>query len=168
MSLREQLNLHLKDAMKAGDETRKTAVRQLMAAVKQAELEKRTAALKGKAETLSAEQLAALDQISLGDDEILAVIQKEAKARRESIHDAQTAGRADLVAANEAELKILESYLPQALTRDELVALARAAIAEAGVSDLKQQGAVMKLLAPRTKGRADGKMVNDIVRELLS
>lgn len=147
MTLKERLAADLKAALKAGDETRKTAIRALQAAIKQSEVDRR---------------------IELGDDDVLALIQKEAKSRRESIADAQKAGRADLVAAYEAELAVMEAYLPQALTREELVAMARAAIAEAGATDVKQQGAVMKLLAPRTKGRADGKLVSEIVRELLS
>jgi hypothetical protein len=147
MSLKEQLANDLKTALKAGDETRKTAVRALQAAIKQAEVDRQT---------------------TLSDEDILGLIQKEAKARRESIADAQRAGRADLVAANDAELALIESYLPAGLSRAELVALAQAAIAEAGVTDVKQLGLVMKLLSPRTKGRADGKLVNDIVRELLA
>jgi uncharacterized protein YqeY len=103
----------------------------------------------------------------LDEAECVAAVQKEAKARRESIVDAGRAARADLVAANEAELRIIESYLPQQLSREDVLALAQAAIAEAGVTDLKQLGAVMKLLTPRTKGRADGRMVNEVVRELL-
>jgi len=147
MSLKEQLTSDLKTALKAGDETRKNTIRALQAAIKQAEVDRQTA---------------------LTEADMLALIQKEARSRRESIADAQRAGRADLVAAYEAELVVMDAYLPQALSRDELVALAKAAIAEAGATDLKQQGAVMKLLAPRTKGRADGKLVNEIVRELLS
>jgi hypothetical protein len=147
MTLKQRLNDDLKTAMKAGDETRKGAVRLMQAAIKQVEVDR---------------------QVELTDDDILGLIQKEAKSRRESIADAQKAGRADLVAAYEAELAIIESYLPAGLTRAELVELAKAAIAEAGATDLKQQGAVMKILAPRTKGRADGKLVNDVVRELLA
>ncbi|MBL8046578.1 MAG: GatB/YqeY domain-containing protein, partial [Anaerolineales bacterium] len=103
----------------------------------------------------------------LSEEDLLALIQKEAKSRRESILDAQKADRADLVVGYEAELAIIESYLPKGLTREELVEMAQAAIAEAGATDAKQQGVVMKILAPRTKGRADGKLVNEIVRELL-
>ncbi|MDW8326839.1 MAG: GatB/YqeY domain-containing protein [Anaerolineales bacterium] len=147
MSLKEQLTADLKAALKAGDETRKNAIRALQAAIKQSEVDRQT---------------------TLTDDDVLALIQKEAKSRRESIADAQKAGRADLVAAYEAELAVMEAYLPQPLSRDELIALAKAAIAEAGATGIKQQGAVMKLLAPRIKGRADGKLVGEIVRELLS
>ncbi|MBP7692847.1 MAG: GatB/YqeY domain-containing protein, partial [Anaerolineales bacterium] len=125
----------------------KNTVRLLLAAIKQIEVDRRT---------------------TLTEDELLAVLQKEAKSRRESLADAQAAGRADLAADYAADLAQIEAYLPQALTREELVALARAAIAEAGATDLKQLGAVMKTLTPRTKGRADGKLVNEIVRELLA
>ncbi len=147
MSLKDQLNQDLKTALKAGDEPRKNTVRLLLAAIKQIEVDRRT---------------------TLTEDELLAVLQKEAKSRRESLADAQAAGRADLAADYAADLAQIEAYLPQALTREELLALARAAIAEAGATDLKQLGAVMKTLTPRTKGRADGKLVNEIVRELLA
>ncbi len=170
MTIKDQLNADLREAMKAGDETRKTALRQLLAGIRQGELEKRTATakLQAQAGALSEAQLAALDKTSLDEAEALAVIQREAKSRRESIADAEKAGRADLVAANEAELRIIEAYLPKQLSREEVAALARAAIAEAGATDLKQLGAVMKLLTPRTKGQADGRLVNEVVRELLT
>jgi uncharacterized protein YqeY len=149
MSLRDQLTGDLKTALKSSDETRKGTLRLLLAALKQAEIDKRPAG-------------------ALDEGEVLAVIQKEAKSRRESIADAQRANRADLVAMNETELHVIESYLPKQLTREELVELARAAIAETGAGGPQQMGAVMKLLTPRTKGRADGKLVSDVVRELLS
>ena len=169
MTLKEQLNNDLKTALKSGDEARRNALRLLLAAIKQAEVDKRTAAAKQKSKgaELTEAQLAELEKVGLEDSEVITVLQKEAKAHRESIADAQKANRSDLVSANETELKIIESYLPQALTREALVELARAAIAEAGVTDSKQLGAVMKLLTPRTKGRADGKLVNEVVRELL-
>jgi uncharacterized protein YqeY len=146
MSLKEKLNQDFITATKARDEVRKNATSLLRAAIKQVEVDRQT---------------------TLGDEDVLGVIQKEAKSRRESIADAQKAGRADLIAAYEAELAAIEHYLPQSLTREELTELARAAIAESGATDAKQLGMVMKLLSPRTKGRADGKLVNDIVRELL-
>jgi uncharacterized protein len=172
MTLLERLNSDLKDALKAGDETRKMALRQVLAGVKQAVLEKRTAAAgvarKGQGSELTGTQLSELEKTALDDSEVVTVLQKEAKARREAVADAQKAGRPDLVAANEAELRLIEAYLPEPLTREALVELARAAIAEAGVADPKGVGAVMKLLTPRTKGRADGKLVSEIVRELLT
>ena len=172
MTLLERLNGDLKEALKAGDEPRKLALRQVLAGVQLAALDKRTAAAgaarKAQGSDLTAAQLAELEKTALDDGEVTAVLQKAAKALREAAADAQKAGRPDLVAANEAELRLIESYLPAQLSRDALVELARAAIAEAGVSDAKGVGAVMKLLTPRTKGRADGKLVSEIVRELLS
>ena len=170
MALRDQLNQDLKNAMRAGDEVRKTTLRQLLAGLRQTQLEKRTAAARamGAGAELSAAQLAELDQVDIDDADAVAALQKEAKAHRESIADAAKAGREDLVAANEAELRVIEAYLPQQLSRDEIKTLAQAAIAEAGVTDIKQLGAVMKVLAPRTKGRADGRLVNEVVRELLA
>lgn len=170
MALKDQLNSDLKDAMRAGDEVRKTAVRQMLAGLNQAALEKRTAAARAmsSAAELTAAQLDLLEQVALGESEALAVLQKEAKAHRESIVDAAKAGRNDLMAANEAELLVIESYLPQQMSRDEIKALAQAAVAEAGATDLKQVGAVMKILSPKTKGRADGHLVNEVVRELLA
>jgi uncharacterized protein len=172
MTLLEQLNADLKTALKAGDEVRKGVLRQVLAGVKQTILEKRTAQAlamrKQQAEDLTPAQLADLDKTAVEESEVLAVLQKEAKGHRESIADAEKANRPDLVAANAAELKVLESYLPQLLTRAALVELAQAAIAEAGVTDAKGLGAVMKILAPRTKSRADGKLVNEVVRELLN
>jgi uncharacterized protein YqeY len=169
MTLKEQLNLDLKAALRSGDDVRKTVLRGLLAGFQQAELEKRTVAARemNMGGSPSPEQLATLEQVALDEAEAIATIQKEAKSRRESIVDAEKAGRPDLVAANEAELRIIESYLPQQLSREEVAALAQAAIAEAGVTDLKQLGAVMKILTPRTKGRADGRLVNEVVRELL-
>lgn len=148
MNLRDQINNDLKAALKSSAAPRRDTLRLLLAAIQQTEIDKRPAS-------------------ALAEGEVLTVVQKEAKARREAIADAQKAQRTDLVAANEAELQIIESYLPQQLTRDELVELARTAIAEAGVTDSQQMGAVMKLLTSRTQGRADGKLVSDVVRELL-
>ncbi|MEP7357241.1 MAG: GatB/YqeY domain-containing protein [Anaerolineales bacterium] len=181
MTLKEQLTLDLKAALRSGEEPRKTVLRGLLAGLQQAELEKRTAAsLKferpqatldpmGDLEppALTDEQIAELERVALTEEEALAAIQKEAKSRRESIADAGRASRPDLIATNEAELRIIEHYLPQQLSREQVRALAQAAITEAGAADLKQIGAVMKLLTPRTKGLADGRLVNEVVRELL-
>lgn len=167
MSLKDSLNSELKEAMRSGADVRKTTLRQVLAAIRNAELEQRTGAVKKLNGEPTDAQIKELESLSLTDADILAVIQKEAKARREAIVDAEKANRPDLVSDNQAELDVLEAYLPKSLTRDELVELARAAIQEAGVSDIKGLGAVMKVLTPRTKGRADGRLVNDVVRELL-
>ncbi len=169
MALRERLNQDLKEALRSGDGVRKTTLRQLLAGLRQAQLDKRTAAARalGAGSELTNAQLSTLDRVDIDDTDAVAVLQKEAKAHRESIADAAKAGRDDLVVANEAELRLIEAYLPQQFSRDEIRVLAQAAIAEAGVTDIKQLGAVMKVLTPRTKGRADGRLVNEVVRELL-
>jgi uncharacterized protein YqeY len=172
MALLEQLNADLKTALKSGDELRKSALRQVLAGTKQALLDKRTAQAqalrKQQGGDLAEAQLAELDKMTLDDADVIAALQKEAKSRRESMADGEKAGRPDLVAANEAELKVLEAYLPKLLSRAELAEMARTAIAEAGVTDAKGVGAVMKILAPRTRGRADGKLVSEVVRDLLN
>ncbi len=170
MALKERLNEDLKSAMRLSDEVRRTALRQLLAGIRQAALDKRSAAARqmGRSGELSSGDIAELERTSLDDAEVLAAIQKEAKALREAIADAQKANRPDLAAASEAELRVVEDYLPRQLTREEIEALAQAAIAETGATDVKQLGAVMKVLAPRVKGQADGRLVNEVVRDLLA
>jgi uncharacterized protein YqeY len=170
MSLKDRLSDDLKTALRAGDDLRKNTLRQVLAGLRQAELEKRAAQTKGRgaANPMSEAEIAALDQIALDESEVVAVLQREAKALKESLADAERAGRADLVDANSASLRLVESYLPRQLSREEITTLARAAIAEAGATDLKQLGAVMKLLSPRVKGVADGRVVNEVVRGLLA
>jgi uncharacterized protein YqeY len=136
----------LREAMRSGDEVRKRTLRMLLSAIKLAEVERR----------------GALDEAGL-----LAVLQKEAKIRSEAIADAHKAGRPELVAGSQAELTLLESYLPRALSPDELEALARQAIIDAGAGSSADMGRVMKVLMPQVAGRADGKAVSDLVRRLL-
>jgi len=133
--------------MRSGDEMKKRTLRLVLSAVKLAEVEKRQ---------------------PLEEEEILAVLQKEAKARTETIADAQTAGRADLIQEAEKELAILQSYLPAAMSTEELDAEIRAAIAECGATGPQEMGKVMKLVIPRVKLRADGKEVSARVKALLS
>ena len=147
MSLKVQLNSDLKAAMKAGDDTRKNVVRTIRGAVKNIEIEK---------------------QHELSDAEVLDVIAKQAKQRRESIEQFRQGNRLDLVEQEEAELTILEAYLPAQLPDSEIEARAAAVIAELGVSDLKGIGPVMGRLSQELKGVADGKRISAIVRELLS
>ena len=104
---------------------------------------------------------------ALTDDEVLQVLGKQAKMRRESIEAFEKGGRVELVAKERAELAILEAYLPQQLGRDEIAALARAAIAETGASSPADQGKVMQKLMPQVRGRAEGKLVAEVVGSLL-
>jgi len=152
MGLQEQLMDDLKEAMRQKDEQRKRAIRSVIAAIKLAETELDSS---GK-------------RVSLGDDDILAVIAKQAKQRRESIVEFERGGREDLVAEEEADLAILEGYLPQQLTPEEIEAEARQIIAEVEATGPADMGKVMKPLMARLKGRADGKLANQIVRELLA
>lgn len=103
----------------------------------------------------------------LTDDEVTAVLSKQAKMRHESIEAFEKGGRAELVAKERSELALIESYLPPQLGRDEIAGLARAAIADTGASSLADQGKVMQKLMPRLRGRAEGKLVAEVVGALL-
>lgn len=146
MTIKTQLNDSVKDAMKSGDETRKRTVRMVLAAVKQAEVDKR---------------------VELDDMAIMNLIQKEVKNRRESLEEARKANRADLVEANEAEIKVLEVFLPKAMPAEELRGLVQAAIAETGAAGPGDMGKVMKAVMPKVAGRAPNDMVSATVKELL-
>lgn len=146
MSIKTQIEKDLNDAMRARDEPRKRTLRMALSAIKLAEVE------------IGA---------SLEDAAVLAILQKEIKNQRESIADADRAGRPELVAEAQAEILILERYLPRQLTVQEIEAMARAAIQEVGATSPKEMGQVMKTLMPRLQGSADGSQVSQIVRGLL-
>lgn len=146
MTLKEDLNTHLKEALKANDTTRKNTIRLAMTSIKLAEVEK------GE---------------ELDEKEVLAILQKEAKARQETIADSEKAERPDLIKEAKAELEILQAYLPEALTPEELEALVKEAIAEVEASSMTDMGKVMQVVMPKVQGRADGGQVNQLVRQLL-
>lgn len=152
MSLREQLAEDLKEAMRARDEVQKRTLRSVIAAIKQAETELDSA---GQRRVLEKE-------------DILSILAKQAKQRQESIGEYRKAGREDLVAEEQAELAVLEEYLPRQLTRDEIEAEARQAIEEVGATGRQDMGKVMRLLMDRLRDRVDGKVVNQVVTELLT
>jgi uncharacterized protein YqeY len=145
-TLRLRLETTLKDAMRTKDDVRRRTIRMVLAAVKLSEIERGSA---------------------LDDTTILAIIQKEVKNRRESIQEAQKANRADLVSANEAEIRVLEGYLPKPISQDELTTLAKAAISEVGAKSPAEMGKVMKILLPRVQGKVSGDQVSQVVRQLL-
>lgn len=150
MDLREQLMDDLREAMRQKDEVRKQAIRLVIAAVKESETE-----------------LDANGQwIRLNDSGILALITKQAKQRQESIIEYYRAGREDLVGEEKAGLAVLQAYLPRQLSREEVETEARQVIAEVGASSPHDIGKVMKPLMDRLRSRADGQMVNQVVREL--
>lgn len=118
---------------------------------------------------ISAIKLVEVDKgVPLDEGEVLVILQKEIKSRRESIADAEKAGRSDLISDSEAEISILEEYLPQSFTQDEIEAMAKEVIAQEGASSMQDMGKVMKLLMPKVQGRADGSQVSQTVRQLLS
>jgi hypothetical protein len=147
MTLLEKISAELKASMLARDAERTGALRMLKSAVGYTQIEKKTE--------------------SLSDAEVLAVVQKEAKRRRDSIEEFEKGGRSELADKERAELKVLEAFLPTPLTADELEALVRAAIAETGATSKKEMGAVMKAAQSRAAGRADGKALSQCVGRLL-
>ncbi len=146
MTIKTQLTESMKDAMKSGDKIRKSTVSMVLAAIKQAEVDKR---------------------IELDDTAVLNIIQKEVKNRRESLEEAKKANRPDLIEANEAEIKVLEAFLPTAMPADELRALVQNAITETGAASPADMGKVMKVVMAKVAGRAPNDMVSATVRELL-
>ncbi len=147
MSLKDKLTEDLKQTMRQGDELGRSTLRLVMAAIKNAEIEKRR---------------------EMKEGELLAIIAKEAKLRQESIVQFERGGRRDLVDRAKAELQILLSYLPEQLGREEIEAKARQIIEEVGATSPAQMGAVMRQLMPLMQGKADGKLISQVVKELLT
>ncbi|MEO8541360.1 MAG: GatB/YqeY domain-containing protein [bacterium] len=162
-SLRETLHSDLSDAMRAKDEVRKTALRMLITAVRNAEI--RTAPAGATDEQLA--EMAKLPPLVLDDSEVLAIVQKQLKQRRDSIDQFEKAKREDLAAKERAEAVILEAYLPQQASAEEIEAAAAKIIAETGASGPREMGKVMPLLTKQFAGRADGRLINETVRRLL-
>ena len=133
--------------MRAGDQTAKDTIRYLLAAVKNAEIDKGG---------------------PLTDQEAVALLQKQAKQRQDSIDQFRSGGRDDLVAREEAQLAVLRRYLPAPLSDDEVDELARAVVAEVGASTPKELGKVMPVLVQRAGGRADGRRLNEAARRALN
>jgi uncharacterized protein len=149
MALKEQLRSDLTTAMKSRDELSSSTLRMVLTAI-------------------TNEEVAGKQARQLSDDDIVKVLTREAKKRREA-HEAYTqAGRAELAAREQAELAVIETYLPQQLSDDEVAELVRAAIAETGASGPQAMGQVMKSLTPQTAGRADGAKVAAEVRRQLA
>ncbi len=147
MTLRDRLVDEMKTAMKARDDVRLSAIRMVRSSVKNREIDL------GK---------------ELDDHEVTEVISTLAKQRRESIKLFQEAGRSDLVQKEERELAILLDFLPKQLDNNEIADIVAKAVAESGAQGLRDMGKVMKIVMPQVSGRADGKIVNEIVKEMLS
>ena len=145
--LKQKLNDDLKQAMKSGDTVKRSVLRLVLSAVHNVEIAR---------------------QADLPDSDILGVMAKEARQREESIVAFKQGNRSDLVAQEEAELVILQTYLPKQMTRDEIVAAARRVIEEVGAKGPGDKGKVMPKLVAQLKGQADGREINTVVTELLS
>jgi len=145
--LKEKLSNDLKQAMRGGDTLRRSVLRLVLSAVKNAEIARQSA---------------------LEDSDILGIIAKEAKQRQESIEAFKQGNRQDLLDKEEAEMVVLQEYLPQQITRDEIVAEARRVIEEVGAQGPGDKGKVMSKLISQLKGKADGREINAVVTELLS
>jgi len=144
--LKQKLTDDLKQAMRGGDRVRRSVIRLVQAAIKNAEIAR---------------------QATLEDADILGIMAKEVRQRKESIEAFKQGNRQDLVAQEEAELAILEEYLPQQMTREEVMTEARRVIEEVGAQGLSDKGRVMPKLIAQLKGRADGREINAVVSELL-
>lgn len=147
MTLRERLHDDTTAAMRSGDALRRDVLRMAQSAIYNAEKAKRT---------------------TLSEDDVLAILAREVKTRRESVEAFRNGGREDLAAKEEAEIAILGDYLPEPLSGDELQALVDEAIAATGATSARDLGKVMGWLSPRTRGRADGKVVSGMVATALA
>jgi uncharacterized protein len=146
METKTRLENDLKDALRAGDDLRKNTLRLALSSIRLAEIDRGS---------------------KLDENAVMAILQKEVKSRHESIEDAQRAGRPELEQAALAEIKVLQAYLPQAMSPEELEAQAKQVIAEVGATSPREMGQVMKVLLPRLAGRATGDQVSQVVRKLL-
>jgi len=144
--LRTRLREELRSAMRAGDTVRRDTIRLLEAAIKNAEIERRG---------------------PLEEADLVGLVQKQARQREESIEQYRAGGRADLADREAAELAVLQEYLPQQMSEDEVREAARAAIAKAGATGPADKGKVMGPLMAELRGKADGRLVNAVVSELL-
>ena len=145
--MKEQLLQDLKEAMKEKDTIKKDAITMLRASILQVEKD---------------------TQKTLNDDEICAIVAKEVKKRKESLKEYEDANREDIVEGLKKEIEVLSKYLPEQLSKEEIEKLVVQAIIESQVTSLKDMGKVMSILRPKTAGKADGKLVSDIVKEKLA
>lgn len=147
MALKERIMNDLKKAMKERNEVKVRTLRMVIASIKNWEVE---------------------NTKEIDDDGMITVLTKEAKRRKEAIEEYRKAGREDLMRAEEEELKIIESYLPERMSEEEIKELVLKTIEEVKATSPKDLGKVMKVIMPKVKGRADGKLVNEMVRKILS
>jgi uncharacterized protein len=147
MTLSERLNEDMKQAMKSGDKFALGVIRMVRSSIKNVEIDQRR---------------------TLGDDEVLEILGREIKQRKDALQEFEKASREDLAETAKAEIEVIQRYMPQPLTEQELQAIVEETIREVGASSKNDMGKVMSALMPKVKGRADGRMVNQTVQRLLS
>lgn len=147
MSLLRQLNQDMKDAMRAKDKARLSVIRMVKAAIQNESIKKGD---------------------ELDSEEELTVLSREFKQRKESLGEFESAGREDLVAGLNVELKVIEEYLPTQLTEEEILAIVEEVIAETGATSKADFGKVMKVILPKVKGKADGSVISKLLQQKLS
>ena len=146
MTLKQKLQEDLKTSMKNKDTLRKSVITLIRSSIKQVEVDKR---------------------IELNDDDIIDIISKQLKQRNDSLEQFLDAGREDLVEETRSEIEVLKEYLPQQLSEEELNEIVKQTISEVGATSMKDMGTIMTVIKPKTKGRADGKLINKLVKENL-
>lgn len=146
MSLKEKLQEDLKSSMKNKDTIRKSVVTLIRSAIKQHEVDNR---------------------VELADDAIIDIISKQLKQRKDSLAEFEKANRDDLVEETKSEIQVLEGYLPQQLSEEELEKIVIETIAEVGATSMKDMGKIMATIKPKTAGRADGRKINELVKKNL-
>ncbi len=146
MELKQKIELALREAMKANDVVKRNTYRMVLTAIKNAEIDKGAA---------------------LDEQAILSILQKEIKSRRETIEDAKKGSREDIIQSTLAEIAVIEAFLPQQLSPDELEALVKDAIQEVGAVSPADTGKVMKVMMSKVAGRAPGDQISQMVRKLL-
>jgi uncharacterized protein YqeY len=164
MSLKIKIRDDLESALKEKRKNRLSALRMLLAAVSNREIDKRTRAWKGEPE-LSAEDLEKESQLS--DEEIFEVISSEIKKRKEAIDLYEKGNRSELAEREKKEIEVLQSYLPKQISEEEIRKMAEGVIKKVGAKEMKDIGKVMKELMPQVKDRADNSLVSRTVKELL-
>jgi uncharacterized protein YqeY len=147
MTLKEQINEAVKNALKAGDEMRKKTLRMVQAGIKQVEVDKR---------------------IELDDEAVMAILQREIKLRKEALDEAVGAKREDLAADARVEIDILKEFLPKSLSAEELQSIVMAVITETGAAGIVDMGKVMKGVMPKVAGKATGDEISSMVKSLLA
>ena len=147
MALKSRLQSDMKTAMKARDKPRLAVIRLILAAVKQREVDER---------------------IELDDQQLLAVLDKMVKQRQESVRQYQSAGRDDLATAEQAEIAIIQTYLPAMLTPDEVAAIIQQAVSDTGAASMRDMGQVMAVIKPKVQGRADMAEISQAVKKQLA